>query len=246
MYESVLNEFAEYLRQKHISPKAVYEQLDKLRTVLARVADEKPLNTVTARQLEAIFRCLNREHYRCIATAARNVYQFFSFLVERGICETNPAHNLKAQNPAICAYAPTDDEIQKILTIPYEWTWLGLRNRTILELSCGFDIKIGVITKINIADADTAKRQIRLKNDMILQLSEQTAGVLEEYLPLLRGHDFAVAEDSPLFPNRNGERMSYHLCWTIIKNIIAKAGLARKLLPMDMRVVKMGQCGNCV
>jgi integrase/recombinase XerD len=236
MHEDLLNEYREYLCQRRVSPKTADEQLNRLRAVLAW-SGERPLETVSARELEAIFRCLRREHYPGIAAAARTVNRFFRFLAERGICSENPAQNLEEQNPVRRAYDSTEDELRAILAQPYKHTLTGLRNRALLELSCGFHLKPGDLTEINLADADAEKSQIRLKNGVILQLGEQSAAVLDEYLRLLTRENLAAfSDDYPLFPNRTGERMSYHLCWTIIKNIIAKAGLGRKLLPMDIRV----------
>ena len=162
-------------------------------------------------------------HGKSAASVTRflaSVKSFYSYMVAAGELKKNPAQGVAAAKverkyPEIL----TAKEVELFLEQPECVDAKGFRDHAMLELLYATGIRVSELIALDIGDLNLPAGFIRCSNSK-----------KERIIPLYHG-----AEETALFVNMNGERMSRQGFWKIIKHYQEKAGIQKDITPHTLR-----------
>ena len=165
---------------------------------------------------------------------------FFNYMIYAGLMEQNPTENIKS--PKIerkkVEYLEMD-EIEKLMAVPDD-SVRGLRDRAILEVLYATGIRVSEIIETNLEDVNMRMGFITCASQQsharIVPLGRPARAALENYIyeardQLLHGRE----DETALFVNFYGSRMTRQGLWKVLKEYGEKAGLNHKLTPHIIR-----------
>ena len=196
-------------------------------------ADEKALNGYVA---------WLRSGGKSVATVSRaiaSVKCFYSFLNTQGIVEHNPSSVLVPDKttqklPQIL----TSREVDLLLEQPACVDAKGYRDRAMLELLYATGIRVSELIAMNVYDVSLAAGIITCHgrdHDRAIPLYSAAIKALTEYIEFVRPQMIASPDETALFVNVNGERMSRQGFWKLIKSYQVKAGIEKTITPHTLR-----------
>ena len=183
-----------------------------------------------------------QNHGKSAASVTRflaSVKAFYNFLISGGVVADNPAKGLSAgkverKYPEIL----TSREVELFLDQPHCVDDKGFRDRAMLELLYATGIRVSELISLNIDDVNLAAAYIRCTSkgkERIIPLYATAVKALQDYIRGVRPGLIASGEETALFVNMNGERMSRQGFWKIIKYYQEKAGIQKDITPHTLR-----------
>ncbi len=178
-----------------------------------------------------------------IARKLSAVRSFFLFLEKQGLNKVNPAADIAT--PKLEKYVPTYlpvDDVFRLLERPDRKKPLGLRDLALLEVlySCG--IRAGELEGLNISSIDFDEGLIKVtgkgNRERIVPIGRQAMLAVREYLDAtqyLRKKSGGLLQNSPLFINFRGGRLSTRSIGRVVKKYVKETGLTHEISPHSMR-----------
>ncbi|MBW6463359.1 MAG: site-specific tyrosine recombinase XerD [Firmicutes bacterium] len=173
---------------------------------------------------------------RCIAS----IRSFFNFLLQEGVIENNPALDL--ESPKIEKKLPrvlTTGEIDKLLEQPKPGEHNGLRDKAMLELLYASGIRVSELVSLNITDFDPRVGYLRCRGkgmkERIVPIGSLAIGYVNEYLGNSRLRLIKNNEETALFVNHHGCRMTRQGFWKILKKYARKSNIQGDITPHTLR-----------
>lgn len=173
---------------------------------------------------------------RCIAS----IRSFFSFLLQEGIIEHNPA--LDMESPKIEKKLPrvlTTREVDLLLCQPKPGEHNGLRDKAMLELLYASGIRVSELVDLNITDFDPQVGYLRCRGkgmkERIVPIGTMAINHVSEYLDNSRAKLLKNNGDPALFVNHHGGRMSRQGFWKILKKYARKSNINGAITPHTLR-----------
>lgn len=193
-----------------------------------------------------------KESGKTSATIARKlaaIRKFYKFLIKTGVCKNNPTEDIKT--PRIerkeVEYL-TISEVENVLSMPNE-TPKGKRDRAILEVMYATGIRANELVEANLEDVNIRIGFLSCPgvagNPRIVPLGRPSKMALEEYIYEVR-NELAKEDETALFVNYQGKRLTRQGVWKILKEYGKKANLEEKFTPNILRhsfAVHMAQNG---
>jgi integrase/recombinase XerD len=180
------------------------------------------------------------------ATVARKVAavkSFFAYLQAEGKVKTNPTESLAS--PKVGKQLPkplTVQEIDELLEQPARRTTPeAKRDRAMLELMYATGLRVTELVSLDADDVqlDSAKPFVRLvgkgNRERQIPLLEQPAQEVDDYLKYARPRLVGERNETALFVNRRGERLTRQGFWLILKGYAREAGIAGRVTPHTLR-----------
>ena len=172
---------------------------------------------------------------RCVAS----LKSFYSYLMDRGLVGTNPAKNtapVRAERkiPQIL----TGKEVELFLEQPQCVDPKGYRDHAMLELLYATGIRVSELITLDLDDLNLAAGFIHCSGkgrERIIPLYRTAVKALQDYVWKIRPQLVPDEEETALFVNMNGERMSRQGFWKIIKHYQGKAGIQKEITPHTLR-----------
>lgn len=180
---------------------------------------------------------------RTIARKLSAIRSFFRFLEKKGLSRGNPANDI--QTPKLEKYIPRYlpvDDVFRLLQRPKRDKPLGLRDLAILETlySCG--IRVSELEALNISSMDFEERLVKVvgkgNKERIVPVGRQALKAVKDYLEAtqsIRRKTRSYSQESPLFLNIRGGRLSVRSLGRIIKRYAREIGLSSDISPHSMR-----------
>jgi integrase/recombinase XerD len=176
-------------------------------------------------------------------TIARNqvtLRSFFRFLVLEGILKTNPAEDLEA--PKTAKNLPdilTFREVEQLLEQPDLKTYLGIRDRAMIELLYATGMRVSElihlpINQVNL-EAGYALIYGKGSKERIVPLGSEAIKWITVYLQTVRIRLSKGRENPLLFMGRSGKGMSRQRFWKSIKGYGRRAGIRKRMTPHLLR-----------
>ena len=192
-------------------------------------------------ELEGYISYMEREKFASssISRSVASMRAFFQYLWKEGVIAEDPADNLKP--PKVEKRAPeilTIEEVDKLLQQPKLDTPKGIRDSAMLELLYATGIRVSELIALDMGDLNLPAGFIRCSNgkkERIIPLYHGAVKALQDYIKGVRPQLIADTEETALFVNMNGERMSRQGFWKIIKHYQEKAGIQKDITPHTLR-----------
>lgn len=183
-----------------------------------------------------------RHHGKSEATVIRSVASlksFYSYLLSCHVVSVNPAKGytpakLERKLPEIL----TGREVDLFLDQPDPSEAKGCRDKAMLELLYATGIRVSELIALNLRDVNLTLSFIRCESrgkERIIPLYKAAVKALSAYINEIRPQLIAHPEETALFVNLNGDRMSRQGFWKIVKHYQEKARITKDITPHTLR-----------
>jgi len=175
-----------------------------------------------------------------IARHLVSIRQFYRFLLLEKRVSKDPVAFI--ENPRRERKLPiflTRPEVELLIAQPKTNTFLGIRNRAILELlySCG--LRISELTALVPGDLDLTNNFITVfgkgSKQRIIPMGDEATFRINQYLQTAREGLRKGKNINILFLNNRGGALSRVGCWKIVQKCASDAGLDKKISPHVLR-----------
>jgi integrase/recombinase XerD len=180
------------------------------------------------------------------ATVARKVAavkSFFSFLQAEGKVKVNPTETLASPKVGKSLPKPlTVQEIDELLEQPMRRaTPEAKRDRAMLELMYATGLRVTELVSLDVSDCllEGDRPHVRLvgkgNRERQIPLLEQPVQEVLEYIRFARPRLVGERDETALFVNRRGERLTRQGFWLILKGYALEAGISGRVTPHTLR-----------
>lgn len=187
---------------------------------------------------------LNELGYSKSTTARKlaTLRSFYKFLVKRNYVESNPVASVKTPKqekklPKCLDYA----EVQRLLNTPPANTWLGARDRAILEVLYNTGMRVSEVAALNMEDVDFLGEVIHIrgkgKKERIAPVGSAALQSIQNYIEYRnkRMQNDSNFDAKVLFANKHGQRLSVRSIRRKMDKYLAEAGLDPSISPHTLR-----------
>jgi len=194
--------------------------------------------------LRAFLVFLNEKQYSKSTTARKlaTLRSFYKFLVRRNYLTSNPVAVVKTpkQEKKLPRYLEYE-EVQRLLNTPPCDTWLGARDRAILETLYSTGMRVSEIVALNMDDVDFLGEVIHIrgkgKKERICPIGSSALQAIQRYIELRNKrmqHD-GNFDGKVLFANKHGKRLSTRSVRRKMDKYLRQAGLDPSISPHTLR-----------
>lgn len=238
-----ITRYEEYLvREKHASQNTVSSYLRDISQFADYLQARGPeLLEVTAETVQSYMDWM-LSRGKSTASVTRflaSVKSFYNFQIFSGKVKANPAKGVAAAKaerkyPKIL----TSKEVDLFLEQPQCVDAKGFRDHAMLELLYATGIRVSELITLDLEDLNLAAGFIHCSSkgkERIIPLYRTAVKALQDYVWKIRPQLISDEEETALFVNMNGERMSRQGFWKIIKYYQEKAGIEKEITPHTLR-----------
>lgn len=237
----------EYINDIQSSGRASSNTLQAYKRDLGKFSEfayEHEINDITHVDSDVIadFKVYLNESGLSVSSSSRTLSalrSFFCKLLADGIVESNPAkeiHNDKPEKHDTNILSQKDIEL--LLAQPNQKDIKGIRDKAMLELLYATGIKVSELIDLNLEDLNLQISFLKVGNDdkqRFIPLYKLAVKSLQNYVLVSRKMLVAGENESALFVNCNGERMTRQGVWKLIKYYAAKADIKADITPHTLR-----------
>lgn len=179
---------------------------------------------------------------KSVATVSRSIASlksFYNYLTKTGLVDLNPTGKLVPDRtsqrlPQIL----TSREVEHLLAQPECVDLKGYRDRAMLELLYATGIRVSELIALEVTDVNIPAAIIICRGngkERAIPLYQTAIRALTEYINFIRPQMLRNPEETSLFVNVNGGRMSRQGFWKLIKTYQAKAKIEKTITPHTLR-----------
>jgi len=179
------------------------------------------------------------------STAARKLAtlrSFYKFLVKRNVIGSNPVSTLKTPKqdkklPKFLEY----EQVQRLLNTPPSDSWLGARDRAILEVLYSTGMRVSELVGLNLEDVDFLGEVIHIrgkgKKERICPIGSSALQSIQHYIEFRnrRMMNDSGFDSKVLFANKHGKRLSTRSVRRKMDKYLREAGLDPTISPHTLR-----------
>lgn len=212
------------------------------------VATHVDINTlvqaVDTESVRAYMAHLNEKEYSK-ATVARKLAtlrSFYKFLVKRNYITSNPVTSIRTPKqekklPRFLEY----EEVKRLLETPQTNTWLGARDRAIMETLYSTGVRVSELVALNMEDIDFLGEVIHVrgkgKKERIAPIGTSALQTIQHYMEYRnkRAQNNTNFDPKVLFVNKHGKRLSTRSVRRKMDKYLKMAGLDPSISPHTLR-----------
>ncbi|HEY91837.1 MAG TPA: site-specific tyrosine recombinase XerD [Dehalococcoidia bacterium] len=177
-------------------------------------------------------------------TRARKVAaarSFFKFLESEGIIKEDPTRNMESLNVGRSLPRPISiNQVRTLLEQPTrQSTPEAKRDSAMLQLLYASGMRVSELVSLNVEDIDTGSGSVRCfgkgHKERIIPIHPRAASVVDEYIHEGRLRLLRRDNETALFLNHRGERLTRQGFWQILKEYAKSAGLEGEVTPHTLR-----------
>ncbi len=202
------------------------------------------LLTVEVNTVRAYMAHLNEKQYSKATTARKlaTLRSFYKFLVKRGRLSANPVMLIRTPKqekrlPKFLEY----DQVKRLLETPPMDTWLGARDRAIMETLYSTGMRVSELVATNMDDIDFLGEVVHIrgkgKKERITPISSSALQVIQHYMEFRnkRAASNSNFDSRVLFVNKHGRRLSTRSVRRKMDKYLKMAGLDPTISPHTLR-----------
>ncbi len=235
--------YEEYLTtEKGSSANTVSSYLRDVRQFAAAMEEQDvALTDVLTQDVEAYTDGLLRKGKSpaTVTRSAASIKSFYQCLLARGFVDQNPAKKVKpAKVERKLPQILTGKEVELFLEQPDRGDLKGCRDKAMLELLYATGIRVSELIDLDVDDLNLPGGVLNCRSkgkDRVIPLYPVAIRALEEYIRNVRPQLLGTPDETALFVNMNGERMSRQGFWKLIKHYQEKAGIQKDITPHTLR-----------
>lgn len=174
-----------------------------------------------------------------VSRSLASVRAFYNYLIMKDVVSSNPAYHLETPKqekklPRIL----TTEEVEKLLSCPSLCdNDKSVRDKAMLELIYATGIKVSELISLNLDDVDVSLGYLKCIGDnsaRIIPLGHVAVEALKTYLDNTRA-TMSSKDETALFVNCNGSRLTRQGFWKLIKEYAKKADIDMDITPHTLR-----------
>lgn len=242
--EEYISQFEKYLRDdKKASSNTLNSYIRDIRQ-LELFLDENDctdLSYATGALLSEFIQML-KDSGKSASTVSRNVASlksFYSFLIMNEYNDSNPAGKLVSDKvehklPQILS----SEEVERFLEQPKCVDFKGYRDKAMLELLYATGIRVSELIDLDVSDVNLSSRLLCCRSkgkERYIPMYDKAVKAMADYLKKIRSYMISDENETALFVNVSGERMSRQGFWKIVKYYQKKAGIEKDITPHTLR-----------
>ena len=187
---------------------------------------------------------LNEKQYSkaTIARKLATLRSFYKFLVKRNQLASNPVTGVRTPKqdkklPQFLEY----EEVKKLLETPPADSWLGARDRAILETLYSTGVRVSELVALNMDDIDFLGEVIHVrgkgKKERIAPIGSSALQAIQHYMEFRnkRAQSNSNFDSKVLFVNKHGRRLSTRSVRRKMDKYLKMAGLDPSISPHTLR-----------
>ena len=236
--------YKQYLsEERHASANTLSSYLRDVRQFLAYLQSvgTRSVLQAAASDIEEYMRWMTGRG-KSAATVTRSVASlksYYHYLVLEGRLKKNPVQDVtplkvKRHLPQIL----TGKEVELFLEQPQCVDTKGYRDHAMLELLYATGIRVSELIALDVSDLNLSAGIIHCagkSKERVIPLYPAAITALRDYVEEIRPSMIAAPDETALFVNMNGERMSRQGFWKIIKYYQQKAQIDKDITPHTLR-----------
>lgn len=164
---------------------------------------------------------------------------FYQYLLKNKIVKEDPTQGI--QSPKIEKKAPSilsSQEVSLLLEQPNGEGLKSIRDKAMLELAYATGMRVTEIISLNVEDIDLELASVTCKSEnkqRIIPLGKMSLEALKEYIETARPNMIKYENETALFVNVNGKRLTRQGFWKIIKFYKEQAHINKEITPHVLR-----------
>ena len=179
---------------------------------------------------------------RASSTVSRtlaSLRSYYLFMMQNGVVKSNPTSNLEA--PHVEKKIPkilSGEEVELLLEQPKNCDNKGIRDKAMLELLYATGIRVSELINLDVSDVNVPMSFVRYKGgkkERIIPMGHQAKDALENYINNVRKYMVKDENETALFVNCSGARLSRQGFWKLIKYYQHIAGIETDITPHTLR-----------
>lgn len=179
---------------------------------------------------------------RASSTVSRtlaSLRSYYLFMMQNGVVKSNPTSNLEA--PHVEKKIPkilSGEEVEFLLEQPKNCDNKGIRDKAMLELLYATGIRVSELINLDVSDVNVPMSFVRCKGgkkERIIPMGHQAKDALENYINNVRKYMVKDENETALFVNCSGARLSRQGFWKLIKYYQHIAGIETDITPHTLR-----------
>ena len=174
-----------------------------------------------------------------VTRSVASIKSFYSCLMGKGYVSSNPAKGVApAKVERKLPQVLTSKEVELFLEQPECTDLKGYRDRAMLELLYATGIRVSELIELDVDDLNLPGGVLTCFSkgkERMIPLYPTAIRALGEYINNVRPQLVDSAEETALFVNMSGERMSRQGFWKLIKHYQEKAGIQKDITPHTLR-----------
>jgi len=205
---------------------------------------EQRLLGIDANMVRRYMAQLNQRQYSksTIARKLATLRSFYKFLVKRSRLASNPVTAVKTpkQEKKLPKFLEYED-IQRLLNSPPANTWLGARDRAIMEVLYSTGMRVSELVALNMDDVDFLGEVIHVrgkgKKERIAPIGSTALQSIQHYIEFRNRRMENDSDFDPrvLFANKHGQRLSTRSVRRKMDKYLKMAGLDPAISPHTLR-----------
>jgi integrase/recombinase XerC len=187
---------------------------------------------------------LNQQQYSksTVARKLATLRSFYKFLVKRSHLDSNPVTAVKTpkQDKKLPKFLEYED-VQRLLNTPPADTWLGARDRAIMEVLYSTGMRVSELVALNMDDVDFLGEVIHVrgkgKKERISPIGSTALQSIQHYIEFRnkRMENDSDFDARVLFANKHGQRLSTRSVRRKMDKYLRMAGLDPDISPHTLR-----------
>lgn len=179
---------------------------------------------------------------RASSTVSRtlaSLRSYYLFMMQNGVVKSNPTSNLEA--PHVEKKIPkilSGEEVELLLEQPKDCDNKGIRDKAMLELLYATGIRVSELINLDVSDVNVPMSFVRCKGgkkERIIPMGHQAKDALGNYINNVRKYMVKDENETALFVNCSGARLSRQGFWKLIKYYQHIAGIETDITPHTLR-----------
>lgn len=176
------------------------------------------------------------------STISRNlasIRSFYQYLMRVKKVKHDPTENI--QSPKVEKRVPsvlTAEEVEKLLSQPKDVDLKGTRDKAMLEVAYATGMRVTEIISLNVDDVNLEEGFISCKSvnrQRNIPLGSISIAALREYIRDARPIMIKNEDETSLFVNVNGKRLTRQGFWKIVKYYKEQAHIEKEITPHILR-----------
>ena len=210
-----------------------------------KVDVDRILSSADVNSVRSYMAGLNDKQYSkaTIARKLATLRSFYKFLVKRNHISSNPVVGIRTPKqekhlPQFLEY----EDIKRLLETPPADSWLGARDRAIMETLYSTGIRVSELVSLNLDDVDFLGEVVHIrgkgKKERICPISSSVLQVIQHYMEFRnkRAQHNGNFDSKVLFVNKHGKRLSTRSVRRKMDKYLKMAGLNPSISPHTLRL----------